>query len=87
MRNSHSFCKSFFNLIAFVKTFSFLIDGEFNLYKKGNNVQPGKTQAELAADAQNGLYKIGTIVPLAFNNQVVPLVWDGSNLISGAEGL
>ena len=60
---------------------------EFNLYRKGNTVQPGKTQAELIKDAKKGLYKIGTIVPLAFKNQVVPLVWDGSSLISGAEGL
>ena len=74
------------NIRQYIKDFS-LIDGEFNLYRKGGKVQPGKTQAELIADAQKGLYKIGTIVPLAFKNQVVPLVWDGSNLISGAEGL
>lgn len=74
------------NIRQYIKDFS-LIDGEFNLYKKGNAIQPGKTQDELKADAKNGLYKIGTIVPFAFNNQVIPLVWDGSNLISGAEGL
>ena len=74
------------NIRQYIKDFS-LIDGKFNLYSKGNAVQPGKTKAELTADAKNGLYKIGTIVPFAFGNRVVPLVWDGSNLISGDEGL
>ena len=74
------------NIRQYIKDFS-LIDGKFNLYSKGNAVQPGKTKAELTADAKNGMYKIGTIVPCAFGNRVVPLVWDGSNLISGDEGL